>query len=194
MHHNRTLIIFGFSGSGKSTVAARVAKKFGLRVIHPSSIVRSLVEGKKVDMRRTKAGTGFWESDRGVRLFKDRLRKREPIDTVSDKLLQKELARGNVVMDSWSMPWLSARGVKIYLRASRAERVRRVAKRSGVSLERARKTVRLKDESTRKLYRRLHGFDIQKDVQVFDMIIDTTDLSLTESVGAVIDFLKKNDF
>ena len=191
---HRTLIIFGFSGAGKSTVAVRIAKRLGLRVIHPSSIVRDLIEGKRVDIARTKAGTGFWETPRGVRMFKDRLREQCPVDAVSDKILLKEIARGNVVMDSWSMPWLSARGVKIYLRASYLERVRRVAKRSGISLKRARMTVRLKDEATRKLYVRLHGFDMKKDTEVFDMIIDTTHLSIPDVVRAVTDFLKKIDF
>ena len=31
------IIIFGFSGSGKSTVAELLGNKLGLRVVHPSS-------------------------------------------------------------------------------------------------------------------------------------------------------------
>ena len=101
------IIIFGFSGSGKSTIANLVGEKYELRVIHPSGILRDLYEKKKVDLENTRYNTGFWESEEGIRLFKSRLDENEPLDVVSDKILVQEAERGNVVVDSWSLPWLT---------------------------------------------------------------------------------------
>ncbi len=42
----KEIILFGFSGSGKFTVANLVGERSELRVIHPSRILRDLYEGK----------------------------------------------------------------------------------------------------------------------------------------------------
>lgn len=184
------IIIFGFSGAGKSTLADMIGKEFGLRVVHPSSILKELIEGKKADVKNSKAGTGFWESRQGEEMFKNRLKEKRPMDMEGDKILIKELSKGAVVMDSWSMPWLYKKGIKIYLKAAEAERVKRVAKRSNVSLFRARETVKMKDSGTRKIYKRIHGFDIKNDLEVFDCIIETNNLKKQEVFNKIKDFLK----
>lgn len=180
-----TVIIFGFSGSGKSTMADALGQYLGWRVVHPSSILRNLLENKKVDIKNSQAGTGFWESTAGEKLFKQRLKKSQPMDIAADKILLKELARGKTVMDSWSMPWLFKNNycLKIYLKASKKERIKRVAQRSNISLARALKIVSLKDEQTRKMYKRTRGFDIKKDLDVFDFVLDTTKLSKVSVAG-----------
>lgn len=184
------IIIFGFSGAGKSTLADMIGKEFGLWVVHPSSILKELIEGKKADVKNSKAGTGFWESRQGEEMFKNRLKEKRPMDMEGDKILIKELSKGAVVMDSWSMPWLYKKGIKIYLKAAEAERVKRVAKRSNVSLFRARETVKMKDSGTRKIYKRIHGFDIKNDLEVFDCIIETNNLKKQEVFNKIKDFLK----
>src|SRR3989338_2289237 len=124
------VIIFGFSGSGKSTMANLVGERYSLRVVHPSGILRDLYEGKKVDIGNTRYNTGFWESEEGIELFKSRLDKEEPLDVVSDRILVEEVRKGNVVIDSWSIPWLTDTGTKIYLKADLEIRAQRVAMRS----------------------------------------------------------------
>lgn len=70
--------------------------------------------------------------------------------------------------------------MNIYLRACLEARSRRVAKRSGISYEIASDVVAMKDKETRKLFKRLYGFDIQEDLHVFDHIIDTDTLTRRE--------------
>lgn len=183
------IILFGFSGSGKSTVANLVEEKYGLRVIHPSGILRDLYEGKKVDVGNTRYNTGFWESEEGVRLFMSRLDEDEPLDIVSDKILVKEVRKGNVVIDSWSLPWLTDKGRKIYLQGDLKVRAQRVAKRSDISYKRALEIVTMKDEETRNLFKRLYGFDIKQDHDVFDYIINTNSLTKSEVFRSVCSYL-----
>ncbi len=189
MKEDKTVIIFGFSGSGKSTVANDIAKQYGLRVIHPSGILRNLYEGKTIDIGNTDYNRGFWESQEGIELFKNRLKENRPLDVVSDQILLEEVDKGNVVIDSWSLPWLTDKGVKIYLKAPLKERAKRVAKRSRIPYEKAYKIVQMKDEKTRKLFKRLYGFDIKQDYHVFDLIIDTTKLEKKQVVKELSDFL-----
>lgn len=194
LNRGMVIIIFGFSGAGKSTLADKLGTVLNVRVIHPSSIVRNLLENKEVDLTATTAGVNFWESQQGERLFKGRLQAEWPIDLVSDEILLGEIQKGNLVMDSWSMPWLSPVGIKIFLTASHDIRARRVARRSGVSLKRASHIVRLKDRETRKLYRRYRGFDMKNDRSVFMHSIDTNRLRsdvVFKKVLSQLDKIKK---
>lgn len=182
------IIIFGFSGSGKSTVANAIAKRSGLRVIHPSGILRNLYAGKRVDLRRTTYNRGFWESKKGVALFKSRLTEDQPLDLVSDEILLREVKKGNVVIDSWSLPWLSNQGIKVYLKAPLKERAKRVAKRGRIPYREALNIVKMKDECTRRLFKRLYGFDIKKDTYVFDLVIDTVRTPRQQVAQKIITF------
>ena len=189
MNKDKVIIIFGFSGSGKSTIANMVGKEYGLRIVHPSSILRSLLEKKSININKTKEGKGFWETQKGMNLFKERLKDIKPMDMVSDKILLKELSKGNIVMDSWSMPWLYKKGIKVYLKGNPLERAKRVSKRSKISLQEAQDAIKVKDTETRKMFKRVYGFDIKRDLEVFDLVINTTPLNQKQVFNKVADFL-----
>lgn len=187
----KEIILFGFSGSGKSTIANLVGKKYGLRIIHPSSILRNLCEGKIVDKKNTKHNKGFWESEKGIELFKNRLKEKEPLDIISDKILIEEIEKRNVVIDSWNLPWLTNKGIKIYLETEIKTRAKRVAKRSKIEYEKALNIVAMKDEKTKRLFKRIYGFDIKKDHKVFDFIINTNKLTKKKVFEKVCNCLEK---
>ena len=113
-------------------------------------------------------------------LLKNRLSDKTPADMISDQYLLLEINKGKVVMDSWSMPWLTKKGHKVFLQAPLQVRAERVAKRSKISVSEARKTIRAKDNDTRKLFKRIYGFDIARDHEVFDQKIDTHTQSARE--------------
>lgn len=185
------IIIFGFSGSGKSSVADALGRRLKRRVIHPSSILRELLEGKKPNLIKTKAGRGFWESAAGVRLFTKRLESKQPLDLICDQILLDEIVAGGIIIDSWSLPWLTPNGIKIYLKANRALRCQRILTRTYHDLTRARNIIRLKDIETRKLYLSHKGFDIAKDTGVFDLVINTAQLTKKEVTSRILSFLTK---
>lgn len=180
------IILFGFSGSGKSTMAKLIGRRLGLRIIHPSGILRDLMRGKKPDLAKTKSNRGFWEGKDGFSLLKGRLDDAVPMDVVSDRILLREIKKGSVVMDSWSMPWLSPVGFKVYLKAPFATRVARVARRGGLSEADARRIVRAKDADTRRLFQRVYGFDIARDHGVFDLVIDTNRMTKPEVLARLL--------
>jgi len=192
MKKRRVIIIFGFSGSGKSSLANLIAKKYKLRVVHPSGILRDIYEKKKIDISNTRSNNGFWENEKGIGLLRGRLKKEKPLDLISDKILLKEVRKGNVVIDSWNLPWISKEGIKIYLKADLNVRAKRVSKRNKMSYKKVKKIISNKDEDTYKLFKKLYNINIKKDLQVFDLIINTYNLNKTQVFQLLCDYLKFN--
>ncbi len=84
---NRVIIVSGLAGSGKSTLAQDIAKKFDMKCIHASGILRELLK-KDVDDITDGAGknTGWWESAEGRKFLENRTK-----DGKFDRMLDKKL-------------------------------------------------------------------------------------------------------
>ncbi|MFQ5758543.1 MAG: AAA family ATPase [Candidatus Bathyarchaeia archaeon] len=179
------ICICGMTGCGKSTVAKRLAKKYGLRYVSGGNALKDLAaeEGYEV------GGRGWWESDEGLRFFEKRMDDPEFDRRVDERLL--EWAReGGVVLDSWTMPWLFDGGFKVWLEASEDVRATRLARRNGLPIEDALNVLREKDERTKVIYERLYGFSLGEDFSPFDMIFDVSLLEadeVFESLCLVVD-------
>jgi len=101
-------------------------------------------------------------------------------DKVVDKKLLELSQQGNVVLDSWTMPWLLKKGFKIWLEASPKKRAERIAKRDGISVEEALKALRSKEERTKAIYKKLYGFSLGDGFKPFHLILDTDNLKVEE--------------
>jgi cytidylate kinase len=169
------LSISGMTGSGKSTVAKRLATKYGLDYFSGGNALKSLAkeEGYNPEIR------GWWETPQGLKFLQQRMGDSTFDRRIDEKIL--ELAKqGNVVLDSWTMPWLLDEGFKIWLDASPKVRAKRVVKRDGISMEEALKALTEKDEKTREIYKRLYGFDLGHDLSPFDFVLSTDELDPKE--------------
>lgn len=168
------ICVAGMAGCGKSTVARKLARKYGLRYLSGGNMLKALAvkTGYKAHEK------GWWETEEGRSFLQQRMRNYE-FDRRVDEELMKWARRGNVVLDSWTMPWLlKDSAFKVWLEASVDERARRLARRDHISFEMALKALKEKDEKTRGIYKELYGFDLGKDFSPFDLILDT---SLLES-------------
>ncbi len=183
------IIIFGFAGAGKSTTAEAIGKHYGLRIVHPSGIMRMIAAQQTVDTEKAPYGRGFWETPRGIALFKSRLNEEAPLDLIADTYLIEELEKGGVAMDSWNMPWLYPGGIKIYLKVLQAERIQRVSRRSTIDLSSAQNIVDMKDNETHTLFKRLYDIDIKHDHDVFDLVVDASEQTKKEVVERLISYI-----
>lgn len=161
------ICIAGLTGCGKSTVARRLAKKYSLKHLSGGTVLKKLA----IEMGYQPHELGWWETSEGAKFLKHRL-KDPKFDRQVDEQLLKWAERGNVVLDSWTMPWLFKGGFKVWLEASPKVRCRRLARRDGISIKEAIEAINEKDEKTRRIYYDLYGFKLGEDFSPFNLILD----------------------
>jgi len=105
--------ISGMAGTGKSTLAKKLAKKYQLRYYSGGDVLKALAAEEGYDS----SSRGWWESPEGLRFLKKREKDLNFDKKVDDKLLEYAEG-GRVLLDSWTMPWLLKTGFKIWLVAS----------------------------------------------------------------------------
>lgn len=169
------ICLAGMTGCGKSTVAKRLAEKYGLKYMSGGSALKELA----IETGYKPIEAGWWESAEGKRFLKQR-REDPAFDKKVDEKQLKLARRGNLIFDSWTMPWLYKGGFKIWLEASPNVRARRLAKRNAISLQEALRAIREKDMQTKMIYKNLYGFELGEDFSPFDLILGTDDLNAEE--------------
>ena len=172
------IIVSGFAGSGKSTLSESLGKEFGLKVVHASHLLKELQTKKasELDTEHTAAGSGFWESIEGQK-FLEKRQKDSSMDRALDKKLLEIAKKGNVVLDSWTMPWLCKNGVKVWLNAKSETRAKRVSERDNLKYKDVLKKIKERDRKTAGIYKKIYGFEMGKDFSPFDVVIITDKLA-----------------
>jgi len=181
------ICLAGLTACGKSTAARRLAEKYRLTYVSGGTSLRELA--LKMGYKAKKKG--WWETQEGMRFLEQRLRDPK-FDKQIDAQLLERTERGDVVLDSWTMPWLTKKGFKIWLEVSPAERAKRLAHRDGLSLKEAAQVIKEKDGKTKRIYERLYGFRLGEDYSPFDLVLDSEPLSSDEvfnTLSLVIDRL-----
>ncbi len=169
------ICISGLPGCGKSTVAKKLAQKYRLKYISGGDALKELA----VEAGFKPSGEDWWETEEGRRFLNKRLEDPDFDKRVDEKLIEAA-KQGNVILDSWTMPWLFDEGFKIWLDASLEVRASRAAKRDKISLEKAKELIMEREEKTREIYRRLYGFKLGEDFSPFHIILDTDKLDADE--------------
>jgi cytidylate kinase len=167
--------ISGMAGTGKSTLAKRLAQKYGLKYYSGGDALRALAaeDGYK------SIGNGWWESPEGLSFLAKRAEDPSFDKAVDSKLLEYA-AQGDVLLDSWTMPWLVKDGFKIWLAASAEKQAERIAQRDKMTLVKARKALKEKEGKTKAIYKELYGFALGEDFAPFNLVLDTDNLSAEE--------------
>jgi cytidylate kinase len=172
--------ISGMAGTGKSTLAKKLAKKYKLKYYSGGDALKALA----ADEGYNSSKGGWWESAEGLRFLAMREENFQFDKAVDDKLLQYA-QRGRVLLDSWTMPWLLKKGFKIWLVASVERRAERIAKRDKMPIKEALKVLKEKESKTRGIYKELYGFNLGEDFEPFDLVLDTDSLDAREVFQAL---------
>jgi cytidylate kinase len=169
------ICISGMAGTGKSTLAKKLAQKYGFDYYSGGDALKvlALEEGYDASL------PGWWESPSGLKFLKQREGDAK-FDRAVDQKLLEYTEKGNVLLDSWTMPWLLKSGFKIWLLASMEKRAARVAQRDQISVEQALKVLKEKEERTKGIYKKLYGFMLGEDFQPFNLVLDTESLNAEE--------------
>ena len=166
------ICISGMAGTGKSTLSKKLAEKYNLRCYSGGDALKDLAASEGYDV----TSQGWWESPAGLNFLNERIN-----DPKFDKLVDAKLLdyaqQGNVLLDSWTMPWLLKDGFKIWLMASLEKRAARVAVRDNITVEEAFKVLKAKEDRTKAIYKKLYGFSLDEDFAPFDLVLDTDNLN-----------------
>lgn len=181
MGENHIIIcICGMAGSGKSTVAKRIANKYKLAYYSGGDALRELA----LQTGYSSTENGWWEKPEGMH-FLEKRQENLAFDRKIDQKLIKLAQNGNVVLDSRTMPWLLKKSFNIWLEACINVRARRTAERDHVSFKEALIAVKKKEIASKKIYKKLYGFNLGKDFEPFHLILDTNHLTLEEVFHAL---------
>jgi cytidylate kinase len=169
------ICISGMAGTGKSTLAKKLAQKYGLKYYSGGDALKALAAEGGCNV----SNNGWWESPEGLAFLRQREKDPQFDKAVDDKLL--EYARqGDVLLDSWTMPWLLKTGFKIWLLASIEKRAERVAQRDKLTVEDALRILKEKETRTQAIYQKLYGFTLGEDFAPFNLVLDTDSLGAEE--------------
>jgi len=188
------ILICGFTASGKSYVSEKLAKKLNYRFIHTSHVLKQIANNKEKSFLNTKMNKGWYEKSNLDKVrFKD-----DFIDSALDKyLLSIVKSEDNLVLDSWTLPYLFKRKkdvVRIWLTASKKERINRMSKRDKISVELTKKLINQKDNFNKTHFKKLYGFSLGKDLDVFDYVLDTTKLDINGVLKSCLNYIKSSKY
>ena len=154
------VIICGLAGSGKSTAATTIAKRFKLKHLSAGDHVRSLA--KKLKMNLIEWG---------------RYAEKHPnIDKEIDYSIMQRAKKGGFVLDGRTFAYLAKKmkipAVKVFLNVDPNVSAVRVAKRDGISVATALKASRQREREIARRLRALYGLDTSSTAY-YDAVIQT---------------------
>src|SRR3990170_7941631 len=167
--------ISGMAGTGKSTLAKKLAQKYKLKYYSGGDALKALAAEEGYNS----SCNGWWESPEGLR-FLEKREKNLKFDKAVDHKLLEYAQQGNVLLDSWTMPWLLKTGFKIWLVASIEKRAERIVKRDKITMKEASQVLKEKEARTKAIYKKLYGFNLGEDFAPFHLVLDTDNLNAKE--------------
>jgi CMP/dCMP kinase len=172
------IIISGLTAAGKTTHSFLLSQRYNLKVVSAAALMAK-ASGVQFSVAATESS--FWISEGAKKLAKLRTK-----DNYLDLAVDAELKRlaeqsDNIVFDACGLPWLTtAPALRIWLESTLDSRVLKslVSHRNdkyNVESELL-KFIKKKDRETREIFLSLYSFDVYRDHQVFDLIIDISSL------------------
>ena len=182
----KAIIIAGMPAAGKTTVSRILADKLGLPVVGGTDILKELAKKHGYAM----SGEDWWDTPDGMKFTKEREGDPE-FDKEADRILLEKIRNGNMIVTSYTAPWISKDGLKVWLAATFKNRAERMAKRDNTTLIDTEKTTKKRDIENYKIYKNLYNFEYGKDLKPFDLIIDTDNITPEEVARKIMDKIKE---
>ena len=178
------ITIDGPSGAGKGTLAYFIAETLDLPNYSAGDFFRELAKEKGLTVEELSE-----QADKQTDIKVDK------------RTLEKGL-KENCVIESRISSWVlgSYSDFRIYVTADLEERARRVyrdleensreAEKDAESLEEVKEKIKKRDQDNQERYQRYYGIDVQ-DLEMYDIIIDNTDMNVSEQQDLVEKALKE---
>lgn len=170
------ILLSGLSGTGSTTAAKRIASDLGLKYVYGGQIFRDRAKERGIPLEE---------------LVESLERNPEQERQVDQRLVEIGLREADILIESRTIGWIFPRDVptvRIWLTCELPERLRRVQARE--HHPRSPERLLRREASDNKRYRALYGIE-PEDFSPFELILDTTNLSVDEVVHDIQVFLER---
>jgi cytidylate kinase len=170
------ITVSGPPGSGKSTVAKRIADLLGLRFVSAGQLFREIAQSKGIDVvGLNKQAEQDFSIDRQV-----------------DARSILEAEKGNVVIEGHLTGWVVRDAdLKVYLNAPLDVRAKRIAERESINIDKAIKETVQRETSEKERFKKIYGFNLDL-LSNFDLVINTSLYDLQDLLDVVISAILKS--
>lgn len=182
------IIISGKPAAGKTTVSKIIADKLKIKAIGGGDILKEMA----IERGYNAHGDSWWDTEEGLEFLMER-QENPDFDSEADRRLAKKIEQGNVVVTSYTAPWISKSGFKVWLDGTQKTRAKRMGKRDKASSAATMKVVKIRDLENFHVYKKMYNIDFGKDKKPFDLVIDTDFKTPQEIANIIIDNFKKRN-
>ncbi len=158
------IAIGGPHGSGKSSVAKKIAEKFGMNYVSAGQVFRQMAKDMGISLEE----------------FSIIAAKDSNYDLEIDRRTEELAKKDNTVVDAQLAAYKAPHAdIRICITASPQVRWERIARREGMTLEKARNETIVREDAERERFKILYNIDID-DMSVYDVIFNTDRLTEEE--------------
>ena len=179
----KSIVLSGPPAIGKTTIAKGLADEFNLKYLSGGDILKELAS----EQGFSSSGNDWWDTEDGMKFLAQRKDNPKFDKKVDEKLIQL-FETGNVVITSYTLPWLTDNGIKIWLDGTVENSAKRMQNRDNMDENLALDVVKKRYNENKIIYKNLYNFEFGDDLSVFDKIIKTDGLNAEQ----VLDIAKSS--
>jgi cytidylate kinase len=172
---SKSIVVSGPPAIGKTTVAKGLAKEFNLNYLSGGDILKELASEEGF----SSSGDDWWDTEDGMKFLNQRKKNPEFDKKVDTKLIEL-FEKGNVVITSYTLPWLIDNGIKLWLDGNVKNSAKRMQNRDNMDESSALEVVNKRFNENKLIYKNLYNFEFGDDLSVFDKIIQTDEKNADE--------------
>ncbi len=169
-----SIVISGWPAVGKTTIAENLAKDFDLKLWNGGDILKMMAYERGYS---SSLNHDWWDTEEAAKFMKER-NNNPNFDREVDSRLIELVKEGNVVITSYTLPWISDATINFWLQGSVDNRSKRMSMRDKIDINAAKKIVQRRDVENKLIYQKLYQFEFGEKLDVFDFAMNTDILSL----------------